>query len=107
MGEVTAPRRLSDDVVGKIFPMTSTTSSSPVVVVDDSVVATAAQDQRDAERAEARAALAASGTRMENAGWIALALGLVISLGVFGSIAWHDSVSARGDQSVVQATTAP
>jgi hypothetical protein len=40
------------------------------------------------------------------AAWIALALGLVISLSTFGAIAWQHSVAANGTTPAVS-TTAP
>jgi hypothetical protein len=84
---------------------TTAVSLTPDLVVDDSVVASAVQDQRDAERAEARAHLVRSGERLEKIGWASLVFAIVVTLGDFGSIAWHDSVASRGGAPV--ATSAP
>jgi hypothetical protein len=61
----------------------------------DAVVVAAAAER--AARKEQRATTAA---------WIALFAGLVISLGAFASIAWHDSVASNGP-STARTTTAP
>ncbi len=72
----------------------------------------------DEARAETAAAAAQAGAvssaaraarkeqRAMTAAWIALFAGLVISLGSFASIAWHDSIAANGP-STATTTTAP
>ena len=58
----------------------------------DATTATAAADQKAAAAAEA----ARRERRGVNVAFGALVLGLVISLGGFAIVAWHDSVAANG-----------
>ena len=85
-------------------PSTSSTSTSGMPTAEtrtgsnaaDSTVAVASQ----ATTAHDRARVAAEAARRERRGVDialgSLVLGLVISLGAFASVAWHDSVAANG-----------
>ncbi len=102
MVEVTPSRRFARCGFGKISAMTSATlTSTPDLALDGGVAATAAADQHAAARAETRRMITESGRKLENAGWISLVLGVVIATGTFASIAWHDSVASRGEQTTV------
>jgi len=106
---------------GKACLMTTSTTETTEQTFDDLLVTeavetaaqttaeTAAHDQAAAAAAH-RAAENATRVARENkqmtAAWIALALGLLISLGTFGSIAWQHSVAANGTTPAVS-TTAP
>ena len=101
--------------------MTTSTSETTEPTFDDLLVTdaaetaaesaadTAAHDQADAAAAH-RAAENAKRVARENkqmtAAWISLAVGLLISLGTFSSIAWQHSVAANGTSPAVS-TTAP
>lgn len=103
MNRITSRAAVGTQEFGKACLMTSATSASPELTLDDALVAsatrTAADDQAGAA-AHDRAATAALRARRERrqmaVAWTSLVLGLAVSLGVFSSIAWHDSVSARG-----------
>ena len=98
--------------------MTTSTSETTEPTFDDLLVTdaaetaaeTAAHDQADAAAAHRAAEQHAKRVARENkqmtAAWISLALGLVISMGTFSSIAWQHSVAANGTTPAVS-TTAP
>ena len=99
--------------------MTSTTDTAHGPTLDDALVTaaeTAAHDQDDAAHDDAardhaaQAADAARTARRESramaAAWVALVAGLALTLGVFASIAWENSVAANGPSPTV-ASTAP
>lgn len=95
---------------------TSTTPPTSVPTLDDALVAvateTAAHDQADAAAAD-RAAAARRQARRESrqmaVAWTSLVAGLVVSLSVFGAIAWQHSEAANGPSTGTTAavSTAP
>ena len=82
---------------------TTTTPATAAPTLDDSLVAvateTAAHDQADAAAAD-RAVAAQRQARRESrqmaAAWASLVAGLVVSLSVFGAVAWQHSEAANG-----------
>ena len=116
MNEITAGRGLAESSFGKACLMTATTDTAHEPTLDDALVAaaeTAAHDQDDAAHDDAardHAAHAARTARRESramaAAWVSLVAGLALSLGVFASIAWENSVAANGPSHSV-GTTAP
>ena len=97
--------------------MTAATDATHELTLHDATVATAAQpaahDQADAaahDRAANDATSAAKQARSQvramKAAWASLALGLVLSLGIFSAIAWENSVAANGPSHSVS-TPAP
>ena len=91
----------------------ATTRLTTEPTLDDALAAarTAAHDQSDAAAAD-RVAAAAVQARRESrqmaVAWVSLVAGLVVSLGVFASIAWENSVAANGVRPTTQAvSTAP
>jgi len=84
-------------------------AETPTANAADTAADTAAHDQADAAAAHREAENARRATRESRqmaAAWVSLALGLVISLGTFGAIAWQHSVAANGTAPAVS-TTAP
>ena len=116
MNEITSRAVLSPRRFGKAFLMTTTAASvTPEPTLDDVLVATAAEtaahDQADAaaaDRAHAAARQARRESRQMAVAWVSLVAGLVVSLGVFSSIAWQNSVAANGVGTTTPAvSTAP
>ena len=114
MNEITSRAARGPQRFGKAFLMTTTaTPVTPEPTLDDVRVATAAEtaahDQADAAAAD-RAHAAARQSRRESrqmaAAWVSLVAGLVVSLGVFSSIAWQNSVAANGTGATPPAVTA-
>ena len=117
MNEITGFLGVPARWFGKACLMTTSTSETTEPTFDDLLVTdaaetaaqTAAHDQADAAAAH-RAAENAKRVARENkqmtAAWISLALGLVISMGTFSSIAWQHSVAANGTTPAAS-TTAP
>jgi len=119
VNEITAGRGLAESSFGKACLMTSTTDTAHELTPDDALVTaaeTAAHDQDDAAHDDAardhaaHAADAARTARRESramaAAWVSLVAGLALTLGVFSSIAWENSVAANGPSHSV-GTTAP
>lgn len=113
MNEITPRADVRTQRFGKALLMTTTaTSGTTEPTLDDVLVATAAEtaahDQADAaaNRAHAAARQARRESRQLAAAWVALATGLVVSLGVFSSIAWQHSVAANGTGTTPPAVTA-
>ena len=109
MNEITAWRGLAESHIGKACLMTSSTDTAHEPTLDDALVTaaeTAAHDQDDAAHDDAarenaaHAADAARTARRESramaAAWVSLVAGLALTLGVFASIAWENSVAANG-----------
>lgn len=114
MNKVTATRRFAPRPLGNDVGMTTTTTD----VTDTAAAAldavspaeSATHDQPDAATAEHSVhaaqtlahATARRARRQDNAAWASLAVGLLICLVTFGSIAWTDSGASTGNE-----TTAP
>jgi hypothetical protein len=116
VNEITSRAGFRPSGFGKAFLMTTTaTSVTPEPTLDDALVATAAEtaahDQADAaaaDRAHAAAVRARRESRQMAVAWVSLVAGLVVSLGVFSSIAWQNSVAANGTGATAPAvSTAP
>jgi hypothetical protein len=88
-----------DDLLATDAAETSTATAADTAAHDQADAAAAHRDAENARRATRE-------RRQMTAAWIALALGLVISLGTFGAIAWQHSVAANGTTPAVS-TTAP
>lgn len=117
MNEITSVVEVALSRAGKACLMTSSTDTTTeplegqtelfdldaelAELTDASV--TDAADQVDAAELAARAARKEK--RAMNAAWVSLFAGLLIALGSFASIAWHDSVSANGPTTSVESTT--
>lgn len=114
MNQITPGAAIGTRTFGKACLMTiATTRPTTEPTLDDALAAarTAAHDQSDAAAAD-RAASAAAQARRESrqmaVAWVSLVAGLVVSLGVFSSIAWQNSVAANGVRpSTAAVSTAP
>lgn len=114
MKQITSRLAGSTSSFGKAFLMTTAPHATTPLTLDDALVATAAEtaahDQADAAAAD-RAATAVARARRESrqmaVAWVSLFAGLVVSLGVFGAIAWQHSEAADGPGTHVAVSTAP
>ena len=113
MNHITRRATRAASEFGKAFLMTTTTPSTasalePTPALVAAATETAAHDQADAAAAH-RAATAASQARREGrqmaVAWASLFFGLIVSLGVFGAIAWQHSEAANGPGTTTSAVT--
>lgn len=116
VAHVTTRRRFGPAPLGKILGMTSATTdltSETLFDIDPAVDAStptattavaADADRGELDPTRAAEAQARRARRHDNVAWAALALGLVISLGTFGFIAYENSAAQTGGGASVSTT---